>query len=504
MTTPIIGNDWRSLVPPSETTWTPTRRVSVCIPAAGPGEGIDRTLAVLAAQTYPHHLFEVVVGFDRVDEPSAAPKVPFHVEVAARERATGFGAGTARNTAARQASGDIIFFLDADVLPERQVIESYARWFDLTDLAVPMGFLRFVDLDVMTTADIVDVIANGEMATRFADSDVDDQSYRERTLARTHDLSIEAIDAFRIAIGATIAVHVDHYRDVGGFPERGVRGVEDTEFGYRLHNNGGLLIADRDARHWHHGARNLTSDRRAEIEAARAPYVRRVLPVPGFRKGEPAAGGPVETVPVFTVHVQSGPDELVRLTTASVFEHEGVNVVVGSPTIDAGVYSPVFGHVIMPAGARWGKSTRRELLTIFREQQVGVIRAIGTAGGVSDIVAIRSRCVRRAHQCAPDRDAIDHSMETFGCWWTELSVIDVVVAEPAVDNRAADSAAAPAAAEVDAAVAATTEERKFWHRPTDWMGRKFRNSKRAGKRTASRLGARVSERALQTLRTWSQ
>ncbi len=49
---PVHGNDWLALVPPADASWTPTRRVSICIPAHNPSN-LRRVLDALALQTYP-------------------------------------------------------------------------------------------------------------------------------------------------------------------------------------------------------------------------------------------------------------------------------------------------------------------------------------------------------------------------------------------------------------------------------------------------------------------
>ena len=257
---PISGNDWSVLVPDADATWTPQRLVSICIPTRNPGAGLVRTLRCLAAQTYPSELIEVVIADDGSDQPIVVPDGLAHtVRVVRQERTLGFGAGRARNLAASAAHGDILFFLDADVIPERQVVESYARWFDRCDLAVPLGLCRFVDVDDLVDDALFDLVQSGGLEQHFEGLDVGDQTWRERHFERLNDLRIESIDAFRVTIGATLAVSAAQFDEVGGFPELGVRGVEDTAFGYRIHNNGGVLILDRDAVHWHQGQRNLST-----------------------------------------------------------------------------------------------------------------------------------------------------------------------------------------------------------------------------------------------------
>ena len=175
----VFGNDWSVLVPPADATWAPQSQVSICIPARNPGPGLGRTLRCLAEQTYPSHLFEVVIGDDGSDVPIEIPSgLPYEVSVVRQDRTLDFGAGRARNLAGRAAAGDVLFFLDADVIPERQVVESYARWFTQTDLAVPMGVLSFVDLDHLDDRVLTALVASGLMGDHFSNAEVDNQSWR--------------------------------------------------------------------------------------------------------------------------------------------------------------------------------------------------------------------------------------------------------------------------------------------------------------------------------------
>ncbi|MFD0889572.1 glycosyltransferase, partial [Streptosporangium algeriense] len=65
----IRHNDYGSLTPPEPGRWEPRLGVSVVIAAYDCQESLDRTLASLAAQTYPAHLMEVVVADDGSDPP---------------------------------------------------------------------------------------------------------------------------------------------------------------------------------------------------------------------------------------------------------------------------------------------------------------------------------------------------------------------------------------------------------------------------------------------------
>jgi GT2 family glycosyltransferase len=396
------GNDWSQLLPPADERWTPHRPVSICIPTRNPGPGLRRTLLALTAQSYPHRLFEVVIADDGSVPPVTIPSsLPYECRVVRQEQTLAFGAGQARNTAARAAGGEILVFLDGDVIPERQVLSAYARWFDRSDLVVPMGLCNFVDTDDLADDQLVRLVADGAMADHFAGSEVDDQAYRETTFQRTHDLRVEAIDAFRITIGATLAVTSAQFAEVGGFRELGVRGVEDTEFGYRLHTNGAILVLDRDAIHWHQGRRNLTSERRAEIERIRRPYVEALIPLPGFRRSDAFPVGDIDVVPAFRVIT---PEE---------------------PVLTDG-FDPSFATAVVPVGLEWTSQAERAVRTIFREHPVGVVRALCASDPAAPVVVVRNRAVRRARHVRPDEDPITVASELFGSWWVDAESLGIV------------------------------------------------------------------------------
>jgi GT2 family glycosyltransferase len=432
----VPGNDWSVLVPTPDATWTPHRLVSICIPTRNPGPGLARTLRCLAAQTYPADLIEVVIADDGSDDPIVVPDGLAHrVSVVRQERTLGFGAGRARNLAASAANGDILFFLDADVIPERQVVESYARWFDRSDLAVPLGSCRFVDVDDLADDVLVDLVRSGGMERHFDGLDVDDQTWRERHFERLADLQIEAIDAFRVMIGATLAVSASRFAEVGGFPELGVRGVEDTAFGYRIHNDGGILILDRDAVHWHQGRRNLSTERRQEIDRVRAPYVESVIPVRGFRRGDPPADPPVPPVPIARVHVAgTGPD--AESTRRSV-EHDrsgNVALVEPEPAAPFGAYDDAFVQVRLPAGVGWGERTTALVVDLFARHDVGVVRAVDDDGSVVDVV--RTRALRRALHEAPDDDPVVVASRLFGVWWVDAGALGLTRSASSTSDEA--------------------------------------------------------------------
>jgi GT2 family glycosyltransferase len=388
----VPGNEWARLRPPPGATWTPHRRVSVCIPARATGQTLHRTLSALALQTYPADLIEVIVA----DDSSAPPldvsesDVPFTVTVL-RQDADGFAAGRARALAASAAAGEVLVFLDVDVVPSRSVIESYLRWFERCDAVVPFGFLSFVDMTAMSEAELEVAIRDHDLAAFDRLGRVDDQHWRERTFGETADLQHESSDMFRTLVGASLAVSAEQYASVGGFCDLGVRGIEDIEFGYRLQNNGALLIPDRGALHWHQGGRTMSGDRVAAIRQGRAPFADALLPIGRFRGARPAAGSPVPVVPRLLVHVDPGVvDADVLADQIRLADGADVEVRIGLPDDS---FVTAFAQVALTAPMIWQPGVAAAITLQLVERNLGTLLIVGVAG-TPVLEVIRTRAIR--------------------------------------------------------------------------------------------------------------
>lgn len=414
----VIGNDWSVLVPPSGARWQPTERVTVCVPAHDPSR-LDRMLDALELQTYPTDLLEVVIADDGSEPPLVADQDrPFPVRVVRLERTSSFGAGRARNAAARAATGTLLVFLDADIVPERHVIASYARWFVERDDVFVMGLCRFADTDELDDASFRRLLASGRLGDHFGGREVDDQQWRENTFRRTDDLRDEAHDAFRIVIGATFAVRADRYWAVGGFRELGIRGIEDTEFGYRVHADGAVMVPDRDAVHWHQGRRSLSAGRMARVEEIRRPYVERLIPVPGFRTSPPDPPNlPVSTVPSVVVH-GSRAAVVGELASDQTMVEAGTSL----EAPDGVPFVAAYCQIWIPDGAVITADGITDLMSELDERRVGAVLVPGPGG--RRLVAVRTRALRRAVRetgmvaSYPLRDELcDHVIDRFGVWY---------------------------------------------------------------------------------------
>ncbi|QWF21666.1 glycosyltransferase [Nocardioides sp. LMS-CY] len=249
----LSANDWRPLAPPRLGDWEPRLSVTVVIPAYQ-APALPWVLAGLAAQSYPEHLLEVIV-VDDSGEGIALPEVrPERTRVVATTH--GWGRAAACQSGADVAEGDIVHWLDADMVPARHEVEAQLRWHHLVDYAVVLGDKSFADADALAAiepADLRAAIAAGTPVDDLADGPVDPHAWVERILAETDSLSTAGPRAMRVHTGASASVGRDLLRESGGLPVGLVLG-EDIVLGYRLREAGAVFVPDRDAHSLHLGA----------------------------------------------------------------------------------------------------------------------------------------------------------------------------------------------------------------------------------------------------------
>lgn len=255
----IFRNDWSTLSPPALGEWAPSLSVSVVIPAYDAGALLPAVLAGLAAQTYPDHLLEVVVADDGPGElilPEVRPERTRVVRVR-----DGWGRASACHAGATEAEGDVLHWLDADMLLEREHVEAQLRWHHLIDYAVVLGHKWFVDpgpATALAPADLRALVASGPLDDLFPEREPHD--WIEQVYDRTRDLRDAGPHALRTHVGATASLHRSLYLRAGGM-DVDLKLGEDIDLGYRLAEAGAVFVPDRAARSWHLGASHVMRQR---------------------------------------------------------------------------------------------------------------------------------------------------------------------------------------------------------------------------------------------------
>ena len=299
--TRVRGNDWRALEITDLDAFVPVHSVTVVVPYYERPEELQLTLAGLERQTYPRDLFEVVIVDDGSDPPLTKPETPLDLRVAYQED-LGFGLARARNTGARAAMGDIILFLDCDMIPEDEWIAAHARWHHAAGDAVTMGFRFHVEVGGVHAADVRE--RRGCLAELFEGREVARPEWIEVHLARTSDLTSDDDDIFRVITGGNFGISRDFFEIVGGFDETFTQwGAEDREFAYRAYAHGSLLVPERKALCWHQGAGATLSDDERRSLGLQFAKMSQLVPHSVYRR---EASGKSFTVPQYVVTLKTG------------------------------------------------------------------------------------------------------------------------------------------------------------------------------------------------------
>ncbi|MER6171755.1 glycosyltransferase [Streptosporangium sp. NPDC001681] len=247
----VRQNDYGPLLPPDLGRWEPRLRVSVVIPAYDCQDALDRTLASLAAQTYPAHLMEVVVVDDGSDPPLRVPEITPAGTRLVRVPEGRWGRGWARQTGAEAATGDILHWVDSDMILDREHVEAHLRWHHLLPYAVVMGDVRFTPDGTWPRAgEVLSAVQAGD-AERLFDGSTPHE-WRAGVLKETRWLRDAGAGAYRLHSGASTSVPVALLRSAGGV-NTALNMGEDTDLGFRLAQAGAVFIPDPQARGWHLG-----------------------------------------------------------------------------------------------------------------------------------------------------------------------------------------------------------------------------------------------------------
>jgi GT2 family glycosyltransferase len=273
----VRGNDWPSLRPPPLGGWGPTLSVTVVVPAHQAEATLPLTLASLASQTYPEDLMEVVVVDDASSPPVSLPELrPARTRVV---RTTGsWGRGHACHVGALAAEGEVLHWLDADMVVYRDQVEAQLRWHHALDHAVVLGTKTFVDVadGLPDPAEVARLVADGRAADLFPGRWTAPHEWVEDYLARTGQLTRNPTKSYLVHTGACASVGRALYHRAGGMDDELKLG-EDVELGYRLAQRGAVFVPDRDACSWHLG-RSTLMQRQETVNRYNRPFVTDRMP----------------------------------------------------------------------------------------------------------------------------------------------------------------------------------------------------------------------------------
>jgi peptidoglycan/xylan/chitin deacetylase (PgdA/CDA1 family)/GT2 family glycosyltransferase len=203
---------------------------SIIIPTYGRRDVVVRSLEALAGleQPWPCEVIVVVDGSqDGTVEAADAVQLPFPKRVVYQDNA---GAATARNRGVVESRGDILLFLDDDMVADPRLLVEHARLLEEGADAV-VGHIPLHPNSPST------VLTRGVV------------EWTTHRLARLRESSGGV--RLRDLLTGQLSVRADVFADVGGFDtdfnRGGSFGAEDTDFLYRLISSGARVRAAPDA-----------------------------------------------------------------------------------------------------------------------------------------------------------------------------------------------------------------------------------------------------------------
>jgi len=454
--------------------WRPWRTVSVVIPNYNNAATLDLTMASLAAQDYPADLLEVVVVDDGSETCYALPEVrPANARVVTP--ATGWGRANACHTGACATTGEIIVWLDSDMIVAADHVRKHVEWYDRLADVITKGEIHFIAEWDLTPEQVRDAVADGSIGERLTVHGFTRQ-WVETKYEQTDELNTSREDVFSIWTGASASISREMYERVGGM-DVGLRLGEDSELAYRLWNAGAVVVPARDALSWHLGATNTQRRNELVTRHDRPYFAQRAPMLHGKRQGEgrtwevplvhavvtsdvagiETAARAVEALLASSVH-----DLRVDLVAPWDTRHDGRRRVLDDP--DASLYwthewfrgdprvrlvtsapgsvYPAAFRLDVPARAGLAPQTLGLMLAEMKRGHHGVLRVPLDADGSSiDLwrVAALERASRHREPDEPLQSAVDR---VWGIWWASpdaFPYVDLAAPAPA-DGAAADGA----------------------------------------------------------------
>ena len=216
--------------------------ISVVIPSYNRRDSLGEMLKSLSSQTYACGQFEAIVVVDGSSDGTwemlHEMRVPYALRPVYQEQS---GPSAARNHGAHLAQGNVLLFLDDDLLPETQLIEEHAMMHKETPHAVVLG--RFLPVQGQ----------NGAMKGGWNASE-------DRLLKKHYGAMLQGKrpPAGRRLYSGNFSVPREDFMAVGGFDQSLTRG-EDVELGFRLEEAGLHFHFNPRAAAVHRGYRDFAS-----------------------------------------------------------------------------------------------------------------------------------------------------------------------------------------------------------------------------------------------------
>jgi len=234
-------------------------KISVIIPSKNRAEQIEICLKALEQQTLSRELFEILVVDDGStdntlsiikDLQQKSPDLKVKIVSTNRKEDT-FKAGFARNFGANQASGEILLFLDSDIIAEPHLLENHLSHYHEGDNITVIGYrfgiifpFQYIAKDLVRKHQLYNLkdipllydIRESNDARFVLENGIINDNLHPWRYYHSHNISVKKADFLKVS----------------GFDESFVGwGDEDLELGYRLWEAGLKFVFDREVMGFH-------------------------------------------------------------------------------------------------------------------------------------------------------------------------------------------------------------------------------------------------------------
>jgi glycosyltransferase involved in cell wall biosynthesis len=211
--------------------------ISIVIPTYNRKDELKRVLEGLNNQTCDDNLFEIIVVDDGSEDDTQTVVKEFSrisKPLIKYIHQTKSGAGAARNAGIAQARGRWILFIDADLIPEKNVIECH------------LNFHRGANDDFNCLLGAVETAPELKNPQQVRQND---------GMIRTNKQGLHELSSWEFrTCNTSLAKHL--CASPGGFDSR-LEVAEDTEFAYRLQAIGVRFLYDESIKSYHYHPMNM-------------------------------------------------------------------------------------------------------------------------------------------------------------------------------------------------------------------------------------------------------
>ena len=238
------------------------------------------TLASLAAQDYPEDLLDVVV-VDDGSEPAVelGPVVPKNLQLI--RVSEGWGRSNATDIGIKATKGDIIYWVDSDMILFRDNVTQHAKWAHFIPEAATIGHKGFIETWDYTPETVYEKVLDGTIGDDY-DPTTLHEHWSIDIFRKTDDLNGSDGRNYSTHLGACATVTRRVYDRTGGQDTRLHLG-EDTEIAYQIWQAGGVFIPVNDARTWHLG-RGTVQDHAVKVAWHNDVHFAQRMPIPRYRR----------------------------------------------------------------------------------------------------------------------------------------------------------------------------------------------------------------------------